>query len=46
LELTLLSLHEVLPGGCFFGLLSLPVLLALQGELLLPEGGDPGGSEP
>ena len=46
LELTLLSLHEVLPGGCFFGFLSLPVLLALQRERLLPDGGDPGGSEP
>src|SRR5215217_9721583 len=46
LELTLLSLHEALPGGCFFGFLSLPVLLALQRERLLPDGGDPGGSEP
>jgi hypothetical protein len=45
LELTPLSLHEVLPGGCFFGFLYLPVLLALQRERLLPDGGDPGGSE-
>src|SRR5688500_15382471 len=46
LELTLLSLHEVLPSGCFFGFLSLPVLLALQREFLLPGDGDPGGTEP
>jgi hypothetical protein len=46
LELTLLGLHEVLPCGCLFGFLSLPVLLALQREFLLPGGGDPGGSEP
>src|SRR5215208_8516969 len=46
LELTLLSLHEMLPGGCFFGFLSLPVQRALQRERLLPDGGDPGSSEP